>query len=94
MLAKIKSAASVQTPGSAEAAVISNAKVSEHLGTTHGSINLVQTHSEKWRVNEQGKACRAVYDSVIYDSNMFIVKCICSVFVLVLGIIYLYYYLI
>ena len=89
MLAKIKSAASVQTPGSAEVAVISNAKVSEHLGTTHGSINLVQTHSEKWRVNEQGKACRAVY-----DSNMFIVKCICSVFVLVLGIIYLYYYLI
>ena len=47
MLTKIKAAASVQTSGSAEVDVISNAKVSEHLGTTHGSINLVQTHSEK-----------------------------------------------
>ena len=47
MLTKIKSAASVQTSGSAEVDVISNAKVSEHLGTTDGSINLVQTHSEK-----------------------------------------------
>ena len=47
MLTKIKSAASVQTFGSAEVDVISNAKVSERLGTTHGSINLVQTYSEK-----------------------------------------------
>ena len=46
------------------------------------------------RVNEQGKACRAIYDSVIYDSNMFIVKCMCSVFVLILGIIYVYFYMI
>ena len=47
MLTKLKSAASVQTSGSAEVDVIINAKVSEHLGTTHGSINLVQTYSEK-----------------------------------------------
>ena len=47
MLTKIKSAASVQTSGLAKADIISSAKVSEHFGTTHGSINLEQTHSEK-----------------------------------------------
>ena len=47
MFTKIKSAASAQTSGLTEADIISNAKVSEHLGTTHGSINLLQTHSEK-----------------------------------------------
>ena len=47
MFTKIKSAASVQTSGLAEADIISSAKVSEHFGTTHGSINLEQTHSEK-----------------------------------------------
>ena len=46
MFTKIKSAASVQTSGLVEADIISNAKVSEHLGTTHGCINLVQTNSE------------------------------------------------
>ena len=47
MFTKIKSAASVQTSGLAEADIISSAKVSEHFGTTHGCINLEQTHSEK-----------------------------------------------
>ena len=47
MLTKIKSAAPVQTFGSAGEDIISNAKVCEHLGTTHGCINLVQTHLEK-----------------------------------------------
>ena len=51
MLTRIKSAASVQTPGSAEVDIISFAKVSEHLGTTYGCINLVQTHSEKRNQN-------------------------------------------
>ena len=47
MFTKIKSAASVHTSGLAEADIISNAKVSEHFGTTHGSINLEQIHSER-----------------------------------------------
>ena len=46
MLTKIKSAATVQTSGLAEADIISNVKVSEHLGTTHSNINSVQTHLE------------------------------------------------
>ena len=47
MFAQIKLATSAQTSGLAEADIISNAKVSEHFGTTHGSINLEQRHSEK-----------------------------------------------
>ena len=46
MSAKTKLAASAQTSGLAEVDIIINAKVSEHLGTTHSNINVVQTHSE------------------------------------------------
>ena len=46
MLAQIKLATSAQTPGLVGEDNISIAKVSEHLGTTHGCINLVQTHSK------------------------------------------------
>ena len=63
------------------------------LGKGHNYEGSYDTLSRD-RVNEQGKACRAVYDSVIYDSNMFIVKCMCSVFVLILGIVYVYFYMI
>ena len=46
MFAQIKLATSAQTSGLAGGDNISTAKVSEHLGTTHGCINLAQTHSE------------------------------------------------
>ena len=49
MITKINSAASVQTSEQLAGLpdIISCAKVSVHLGTTHGSLNLVQTHPEK-----------------------------------------------